>query len=292
MRPRGTKDALGFVLGSRPLTLTLPAAALCWAIVLLGPVVLAKKEVSCPDVCRCPWPQRCRAGVPLVLDGCSCCQVCAAMLNEKCGARRPCATGLRCQTSAGRDRSRGVCRARRGGSRSWSRYRSGQGGGGCRPHVTEWSPCTVTCDIGVSTRISSNNTQCRRQEESRLCQMRPCDAIDRLHPKRGGGCLKTYKEKVPRPFVYNGCTSVNEYRPKYCGMCHDRRCCVPSESRSTRVRFQCPGVESMVVTVAKVKRCACTRPQGAVASCAGPPAGSHNRTRRSLQDLAPPPLQG
>lgn len=367
-----------FLSSFSPQSLTMPSATLWCTLVFLGATTLAK-EAGCPVECRCSKPRLCPAGVPLVWDDCTCCRVCAARFNEKCGALKPCAPGLRCQTAVGLNRSRGVCRAAtagrpcskdgrvyqhgegflascrlhclcldgkvgcrvlcplhlppppascphprlvpvprtccrtwtcpgdvfkelelgwngeegewddsgnevvdqrlgakrwRGRSRSGPRSRNRQGGG-CRLHVTEWSPCTVTCGIGVSTRITTNNTRCRPKEESRLCQVRPCDMIDHLLPTKGSACLKTYKEQVPRPFVYNGCTSLQSYRPKYCGMCQDGRCCLPSESRSTQIRFKCPGVDSMVVTVAKIKRCACTRPQGLAAGCPRPPTGNH-----------------
>lgn len=54
-----------------------------------------------PCVCPNPVPQ-CPTGVPLVLDGCRCCQVCARQLGESCTEMVPCDNlrGLQCDYSA------------------------------------------------------------------------------------------------------------------------------------------------------------------------------------------------
>eukprot|EP00074_Homo_sapiens_P103401 XP_016883606.1 WNT1-inducible-signaling pathway protein 2 isoform X2 [Homo sapiens] len=58
----------------------------------------------CPTPCTCPWPPpRCPLGVPLVLDGCGCCRVCARRLGEPCDQLHVCdaSQGLVCQPGAG-----------------------------------------------------------------------------------------------------------------------------------------------------------------------------------------------
>ncbi|XP_064132183.1 CCN family member 5 isoform X2 [Loxodonta africana] len=58
----------------------------------------------CPTPCACPWPPpRCPLGVPLVLDGCGCCRVCARRLGEPCDHLHVCdsSQGLVCQLGAG-----------------------------------------------------------------------------------------------------------------------------------------------------------------------------------------------
>ncbi|XP_023984315.1 CCN family member 5 isoform X1 [Physeter macrocephalus] len=58
----------------------------------------------CPTPCTCPWPPpRCPQGVPLVLDGCNCCRVCARRLGEPCDHLHVCdpSQGLVCQLGAG-----------------------------------------------------------------------------------------------------------------------------------------------------------------------------------------------
>ncbi|KAJ0064615.1 hypothetical protein NL108_011361 [Boleophthalmus pectinirostris] len=64
----------------------------------------------CRMPCQCPGdiPQ-CRAGVPLVLDGCGCCQVCARGRGEPCTELNPCGKGLQCDHSASLPGEPGEC---------------------------------------------------------------------------------------------------------------------------------------------------------------------------------------
>ncbi|XP_051899872.1 CCN family member 1-like isoform X1 [Pristis pectinata] len=379
---RWRRGRLGLGLGSRVQALASVNTTLWGALLLLGASSLAH-EATCPLVCECPKPPACRPGVPLIQDGCGCCQVCAGQFNEMCSALRPCDRGLRCEQAAGSSADRGICRASTPGhpctkngkvyqhgesfrpncrlqctcedgrvgclalcplhlptppvpcpdahlvqvagtcckrwkcttsySKDWpqrdgkwkSRFDSvnevvenrvaakrSRGhfkarsfrGPGCTVKSTEWSQCSKTCSIGVSTRRSNNNTRCQLREEKRLCQTRPCAMLNDLAPKKGSGCLKTHKEKVPRPFTYEGCTSLKRYKPKYCGLCRDGRCCQPSETRTTKVRFHCPGAGTLVIPVVKIKRCECSRQSG---GCAQLPPVSYD-WKRSLQDPTEP----
>ncbi|XP_024895741.1 WNT1-inducible-signaling pathway protein 2 isoform X1 [Pteropus alecto] len=66
----------------------------------------------CPTPCACPWPPpRCPPGVPLVLDGCNCCRVCARRLGEPCDHLHVCdpSQGLVCQLGAGPGGRGAVC---------------------------------------------------------------------------------------------------------------------------------------------------------------------------------------
>ncbi|XP_069775576.1 CCN family member 1-like [Narcine bancroftii] len=170
----------------------------------------------------------------------------------------------------------------RGPFKSWS-----SNDARCHVKGTAWSECSKSCGIGLSTRLSLHKSRCQLKKETRLCQIRPCSLLEQLHPKEGTGCLKSHKERVPKPFVYKGCNSIKNYSPKYCGMCWDRRCCRPSETRTTKVRFQCPGSGTLVMMVAKIKKCECTRPKGQSRGCAQVPLVT-NIWKRSLWDLAVP----
>ncbi|ELK30240.1 14-3-3 protein beta/alpha [Myotis davidii] len=66
----------------------------------------------CPMPCTCPWtPPQCPPGVPLVLDGCNCCRVCARRLGEPCDHLHVCdsSQGLVCQLGAGPGGQGAVC---------------------------------------------------------------------------------------------------------------------------------------------------------------------------------------
>uniref|UniRef100_F7BF33 Cellular communication network factor 1 like n=1 Tax=Xenopus tropicalis TaxID=8364 RepID=F7BF33_XENTR len=44
----------------------------------------------------------------------------------------------------------------------------------CAIQTTDWSHCSKSCDMGVSSRITNDNPQCKLMKETRLCQIRPC----------------------------------------------------------------------------------------------------------------------
>lgn len=46
--------------------------------------------------------------------------------------------------------------------------------GNCIAHTSPWSPCSTSCGLGISTRVSNANTRCWPEQESRLCALRPC----------------------------------------------------------------------------------------------------------------------
>lgn len=46
----------------------------------------------------------------------------------------------------------------------------------CLVQTTEWSACSKTCGMGISTRVTNDNAFCRLEKQSRLCMVRPCEA--------------------------------------------------------------------------------------------------------------------
>ena len=59
-------------------------------------------------------------------------------------------------------------------------------------------------------------------------------------PQEGKKCLAVYQPEAPVNFTLAGCTSTRTYRPKYCGVCTDSRCCIPYKSKTISISFQCP----------------------------------------------------
>lgn len=55
----------------------------------------------------------------------------------------------------------------------------------CITYTSPWSPCSTSCGLGISTRVSNVNARCWPEQESRLCNLRPCDVDIRLHIKVG-----------------------------------------------------------------------------------------------------------
>ncbi|XP_029441434.1 CCN family member 1-like [Rhinatrema bivittatum] len=144
----------------------------------------------------------------------------------------------------------------------------------CLPQTTEWSPCSRTCGMGESTRVSNQNPQCGTRKESRLCQVRPCDRPDFTKLKKGKKCLRTSKAREPVRYLHAGCESVQLYRPSYCGACLDGRCCAPLRTRTVRVAFRCRDGRGFSRQVAAVRSCRC-----------GPDCGHLNEAQRPEGDI-------
>ena len=84
---------------------------------------LLQVSAGCPVVCECPaGPPSCPPGVSSVPDGCGCCKVCAAQLNQDCHEGRPCDhhKGLECNYGNDVGRTHGICRGKDGILGVWS----------------------------------------------------------------------------------------------------------------------------------------------------------------------------
>ncbi|XP_029447918.1 WNT1-inducible-signaling pathway protein 1 isoform X3 [Rhinatrema bivittatum] len=53
----------------------------------------------------------------------------------------------------------------------------------CIGQTSPWSPCSKTCGMGISTRISNDNEECRLSKERRICNLRPCEVDITKHIK-------------------------------------------------------------------------------------------------------------
>ncbi|XP_007106494.1 CCN family member 4 isoform X2 [Physeter macrocephalus] len=190
----------------------------------------------CKWPCECPpSAPRCPLGVSLITDGCECCKVCAQQLGDNCTEAAVCDPhrGLYCDYSGDSPRyAVGVCAPAVDEIEPWHRN--------CIAYSSPWSPCSASCGLGVSTRISNVNARCWPEQESRLCDLRPCDMDLWPHVKEGKKCLAVYQPEAPVNFTLAGCTSTRSYRPKYCGVCTDNRCCIPYKSKTIDIAFQCP----------------------------------------------------
>uniref|UniRef100_A0A8C1ZDB8 CTCK domain-containing protein n=1 Tax=Cyprinus carpio TaxID=7962 RepID=A0A8C1ZDB8_CYPCA len=91
--------------------------------------------------------------------------------------------------------------------------------------------------MGVSSRVTNENAQCKLLKETRLCNIRCLhDNIVKTIPK-GRKCSRTHKSPEPLRLRYAGCRSTRLYRPNYCGTCLDGRCCSPRRMRTAPVGF-------------------------------------------------------
>ncbi|KAI3356974.1 hypothetical protein L3Q82_003610 [Scortum barcoo] len=85
---------------------------LCDRLIVLLCVATQVLCQLCDRPCLCPGPApQCPSGVPLVPDGCRCCQVCARQRGEPCTEMLPCDSqrGLQCDYSASFPGDPGEC---------------------------------------------------------------------------------------------------------------------------------------------------------------------------------------
>nr|XP_028598673.1 connective tissue growth factor-like [Podarcis muralis] len=127
----------------------------------------------------------------------------------------------------------------------------------CLVQTTEWSACSKTCGMGISTRVTNNNPQCRLEKESRLCLIRYCNVPLEKSIKKGKKCVRNPKPRRAIRFEFTGCTSTRSYRPKFCGSCTDGRCCTPHITSTAKVEFQCPEGDSFVRKMMVIRSCSC-----------------------------------
>lgn len=52
----------------------------------------------------------------------------------------------------------------------------------CFLQTTDWSPCSATCGMGVSSRVTNSNAECQLVKETRLCQIRECGSSQLASP--------------------------------------------------------------------------------------------------------------
>jgi len=53
----------------------------------------------------------------------------------------------------------------------------------CEALVTPWAECSSQCGLGLSRRMSNANEACKPNNETRLCQIRPCHSPPLVNAK-------------------------------------------------------------------------------------------------------------
>lgn len=160
--------------------------------------------------------------------------------------------------------------------------------GKCRRAASQWSGCSKSCGVGISTRVvvtpvpvldaadpdaalASNEFEegangateegaggCQVKREVRLCYLRPCDDLQRYQPARGRKCSRQKKGAKREHISYAKCQSVRSFRFRHCGLCHsENRCCTPKKSKTARVRFRCGGKKGFTKSVQMIRSCQC-----------------------------------
>lgn len=77
------------------------------------------------------------------------------------------------------------------------------------------------------------------------------------HLQKGKKCIRTPRVSKPMKFEISGCTTTKSYRPKFCGVCLDGRCCTPHRTTTLPMEFKCPDGQVMKKHMMFIKSCAC-----------------------------------
>ncbi|XP_051966520.1 cellular communication network factor 1, like 1 [Xyrauchen texanus] len=130
----------------------------------------------------------------------------------------------------------------------------------CFLQVTDWSPCSATCGMGVSSRVTNSNVECLLIRETRLCQIRECDVNFAPSLKNGKKCQRTTRPQKSMHITFAGCFTARRYRLRSCGSCSDGRLCIPSVTHTVRLHFYCPGLQQQDIThnIMWIQRCHCS----------------------------------
>lgn len=83
------------------------------------------------------------------------------------------------------------------------------------------------------------------------------DMIIASGPQKGKKCVRTPKAQQGMRFELSGCSSTRLYKPKFCGVCTDSRCCTPHTTITAEVEFHCPEGDVFTKQMMFIKTCSC-----------------------------------
>ncbi|XP_008310871.1 cellular communication network factor 6 isoform X2 [Cynoglossus semilaevis] len=131
----------------------------------------------------------------------------------------------------------------------------------CLIQTTPWSPCSKTCGVGISVRVNNNNSKCEMRKDRRLCLLRPCEkrVLRGVKMPKGKTCQPKFQARKAEKLTLSGCSSTKKFKPTYCGVCTDKRCCTPNKSRMIKVEFTCKAASKIVWKMQWITSCVCQR---------------------------------
>ncbi|XP_062836001.1 cellular communication network factor 6 isoform X1 [Anolis carolinensis] len=131
----------------------------------------------------------------------------------------------------------------------------------CLVQATPWTPCSRTCGIGISDRVTNENRKCEMRKEKRLCYIQPCRANFSTTVKipKGKTCQPTFQLPKAEKLAFSGCISRQSYKPIFCGICLDKRCCIPNKSIMITVQFDCSKEGTFKWKMMWITSCVCQK---------------------------------
>ncbi|XP_076605752.1 CCN family member 5-like [Chaetodon auriga] len=165
----------------------------------------------CTGPCQCPpTAPRCPVGIPLMLDSCGCCQVCARQEGEACTDRLPCDThrGLQCDYSASFPGGPGQCVGQNelGCEMNGRRLQEGQVFQPSCAHLCRCLGGGVTCVPLCSDDLQKSTDKCPNPQLVRLpgrcCKEWVCDGLDNTissNPSAAEQASQNYGGGLSRP---------------------------------------------------------------------------------------------
>uniref|UniRef100_A0A8C0F0A5 CTCK domain-containing protein n=1 Tax=Bubo bubo TaxID=30461 RepID=A0A8C0F0A5_BUBBB len=115
--------------------------------------------------------------------------------------------------------------------------------------------------IGISSRVTNENRKCEMKKEKRLCFIQPCltNILKTIKIPKGKTCQPTFQLPTAEKLVFSGCSTTQSYKLTFCGVCLDKRCCIPSKSKTITVQFECPNEGFFKWKMMWITSCVCQR---------------------------------
>lgn len=80
-----------------------------------------------------------------------------------------------------------------------------------------------------------------------------------LQIPKGKTCQPTFQLPTAEKLIFSGCSSSQTYKLTFCGVCLDKRCCIPNKSKMITVQFECPNEGFFKWKMMWITSCVCQR---------------------------------